>query len=46
MRQKRQTVGMIQASDLRSKSAKTRSASGGRELHGNIYIYLGFFIYT
>lgn len=35
MRQKRQTTGMIQASDLRSKSAKMRSGSGSRrELHG------------
>lgn len=33
MRQKRQTTGMIQASDLRSKSAKMRTSSG-RELHG------------
>ncbi|GLV37159.1 king tubby [Carabus blaptoides fortunei] len=35
MRQKRQTTGMIQASDFRSKSAKSRSSSANRrELHG------------
>lgn len=42
IRQKRQTVGMIQASDLRSKSAKSRSASGNRrELHGKFLQPLG-----
>ncbi|KAK9701715.1 Tub family [Popillia japonica] len=35
MKQKRQTAGMIQASDIRSASAKTRSATANkRELHG------------
>lgn len=43
MRQKRQTTGMIQASDFRSKSAKSRSSSGNRrELHG--MFVLGFLI--
>lgn len=36
MKQKRQTAGMIQASDIRSASAKTRSATANkRELHGS-----------
>lgn len=35
MKQKRQTAGMIQASDIRSASGKSRGSSGNRrELHG------------
>lgn len=35
MKQKRQTTGMIQASDIRNASAKSRATSAHRkELHG------------
>lgn len=34
MKQKRLTSGMIQASDIRSNSAKSRTNGNRRELHG------------
>lgn len=39
MKQKRQAAGMIQASDMRSTSAKNRATSANKkELYGNLLI--------
>lgn len=41
MKQKRQTAGMIQASDVRNPSGKNRSGSANRrELHGIYFMLL------
>lgn len=41
MKQKRMISGMIQASDIRSDSAKLRNGSANRkELHGKKYYFL------